>query len=126
MCVSNIIEGIYKYADDQEYFDIYQICAFDSVNDRKAYKASFFKAISCLLLQIPSLIYVIYSMMNETRGMNCIIVSTWDNKPNFLNGHWLRIGVYYNMVASCLAVAASYAIIFLADNPLDLVLNSVA
>merc|ERR1719411_1983734 len=77
-----------------------------------------------------SLYIAIYigDMMDNTirRGMYCIITSSWVNKPHFVNGQWLRIGVYYNMVASFYAVLVSYTIVLCGEDPLDLVLNSVA
>merc|ERR1711933_413034 len=60
------------------------------------------------------------------RGMYCINDSLRNNKPHFLNDIWLRIGAFYNRLASICAMFASYYIIFCAEDVYDMVLNSVA
>lgn len=58
--------------------------------------------------------------------MYCILLRNLQNKPEFLNGTWIRLGGYYNLLLANLAIIGSYVIIFFAESTLDLVLNALA
>mmetsp|Transcript_19018 Transcript_19018/g.30267 ORF Transcript_19018/g.30267 Transcript_19018/m.30267 type:complete len:290 (-) Transcript_19018:65-934(-) len=164
------INIIKHYADENSDFDIYQLCAFDKENcNKKTYRLTLVKAIFCLILQAPTLLYVIYVQMAESekklcnidpahlsyqsvcdkflafgysfflgfyivelfrsngyRGMYCILFRNLQNKPEFINGTWIRIGGYYNILLSNIAIVASYVLVFLSTSVLDMVLNCVA
>eukprot|EP01084_Bolivina_argentea_P087765 158514_1 len=96
---NDIIELISDYAENEEYFDIYQICAFDAENDKKHYKSSISKALLCLILQLPSIIFIIYGEMSGSD-------KTWCNN---LNEDGKDFGI---IVSKCLAFGYSLYVSF--------------
>lgn len=67
----DIVKLIKGYCEDEEYLDIYQVCAFDAKTDRLAYRQSFFKAVLCLFIQIPSIVYIIYYLVESSDKSLC-------------------------------------------------------
>lgn len=81
MKVSGILNVIQYYANEEEDFDIYQICAFDSLNcSRKTYFMSAFKAVCCLIMQAPTLIYIVYQLINQSDKSYCNVdINAYDD-----------------------------------------------
>ena len=71
-------------------------------------------------------VFVSMTFYNEILNLRTRGLYSWTEQPCFVSKYWIALGMLLNCVVVLTAWVSSVLILYLADNPLDMVLNSLA